>query len=82
MILQQAGEQLSTAGVSSVTGLHEPEVQEPPPLTPNTLAIVSSKEHIELLEKSELKRLPWPDCTVYLYKHVRYCDYDTCVHRR
>lgn len=51
MILQQAREQLFTAGVSSVTGLHEPEVQEPPPLTPNTLAMVSTKEHMELLDK-------------------------------
>ncbi len=51
LILQQAREQLASAGVSSVTGLHEPEVQEPPPLTPNALAQASSNEHINLLEE-------------------------------
>ena len=35
-ILEQARYQLASAGVDHHTGLHKPEVQEPPPLTPNT----------------------------------------------
>ena len=35
-ILAQARQQLASAGVDHHTGLHKPEVQEPPPLTPNT----------------------------------------------
>ena len=37
-ILQQARQQVESAGISSRTGLHDPDVQEPPPLTPSTLA--------------------------------------------
>ncbi len=64
IILQQAREQLSNAGVSLVTGLHEPEVQEPPPLTPSTLALVSSKEHMELLDKQGMGQL-YTKCNLY-----------------
>lgn len=37
-IFQQAREQVETAGISVYTGLHDPDVAEPPPLTPNTIA--------------------------------------------
>ena len=37
-ILQQARQQVESAGISPSTGLHDPEVAEPPPLTPSALA--------------------------------------------
>ena len=37
-ILQAARQQVETAGISSSTGLHDPDVAEPPPLTPSTIA--------------------------------------------
>ena len=49
IILEQSREQLRTAGVSEPTGLHDPDVQEPPPLTPNTIAQVV-KEPMDILD--------------------------------
>lgn len=39
-ILEDAHEQLDNAGVSIVTGMHDPDVEEPPPLTPNAAALI------------------------------------------
>ncbi len=37
-ILDQAREQLVSAGVDSKSGLHDPDVMEPPPLTPSSIS--------------------------------------------
>ena len=42
-IMEQARHQLESAKVDPQTGLHDPDVIEPPPLTPNTIAIVVQK---------------------------------------
>lgn len=43
-ILDQAYSQIKSAGINSSTGLHDPDVEEPPPLTPNTVAAVRSMD--------------------------------------
>ena len=50
MIIQEAREHLDQAGVNSRTGLHDPEVQEPPPLTPSTIAQVV-KQPMDILDE-------------------------------
>ncbi|CAI8037016.1 Bromodomain-containing protein 1 [Geodia barretti] len=68
-ILQQAREQVETAGISPGTGLHDPDVAEPPPLTPSTLAktvslsegILDNEDFEEAMEEDVKKfrdRLP------------------------
>lgn len=39
-MLDQIHKQIESAGISKVSGMHEPDVEEPPPLTPNTAAII------------------------------------------
>lgn len=39
-ILEQAYKQIDSAGINHDTGMHDPDVEEPPPLTPNTAAII------------------------------------------
>ena len=39
-ILENAREQIASAGLSSKTGMHNPPVQEPPPLTPSSITKV------------------------------------------
>ena len=51
-ILEQARQQLASAGVDHHTGLHRPEVLEPPPLTPNT-TIQQPAEILETGKKVE-----------------------------
>lgn len=42
-ILDQMHQQLRDAGVSRMTGMHEPDVDEPPPLTPNAAAVIQNQ---------------------------------------
>ena len=37
-ILEQAREQIASAGIDNKTGLHDPDVLEPPPLTPTSVS--------------------------------------------
>jgi len=50
-ILGQARQQLASAGVDHHTGLHKPEVQEPPPITPNT----STQQPPDVFENGNVK---------------------------
>ncbi|XP_019854738.1 PREDICTED: bromodomain and PHD finger-containing protein 3-like [Amphimedon queenslandica] len=43
-ILDQAYGQIKSAGINKSTGLHDPDVEEPPPLTPNTVAAVRAMD--------------------------------------
>ena len=42
-ILDQMHHQLRDAGVSRLTGMHDPDVDEPPPLTPNAAAVIQKQ---------------------------------------
>ena len=42
-IMEQVRQQLECAGVSDVTGMHDPDVAEPPPLTPTAAAIIQQQ---------------------------------------
>ena len=51
-ILEDAHEQLDNAGVSIVTGMHDPDVEEPPPLTPNAAALIQ-KTPLDMFTRGE-----------------------------
>ena len=51
-ILEDAREQLDNAGVSIVTGMHDPDVEEPPPLTPNAAALIQ-KTPLDMFTRGE-----------------------------
>ncbi len=42
-LLEITHQQFEDAGINLFTGMHDPDVQEPPPLTPNTAAIIQQK---------------------------------------
>lgn len=42
-MLEQAHKQIESALISQVTGMHDPDVEEPPPLTPNAAAHIQQQ---------------------------------------
>lgn len=52
-LLEMTHKQFETAGINLATGMHEPDVDEPPPLTPNAAAIVQQTP-LDMFTKGEL----------------------------
>ena len=61
-ILEQVRQQLKTAGVSPITGMHDPDVAEPPPLTPTAAAFIQQQPP-EVFTRGEAASI----CTVCQY---------------